>query len=374
MSGKSHERAEAVVEAMILNPDCKVVCIREIQKSLTFSAKALIESKIRSMEMAFLFDIQDKVIKRRGGTGICIFQGMQDHTADSVKSLEGFDIAWIEEAQSLSAKSLRLLRPTIVRKKGAEIWATWNPSQPEDAIEVFAKNVENDDSAVIVHVNFDQNKFLDPSALEEIDADRKRYPEDFDHVYLGAYDFRSELRVFKHWREEECAPTDKDDLYYGADWGFANDPTVLLRAWLDKPSKTIYVDQQVDGVGVEIDHTPDLFDKIPEARKYKIRADSARPETISFISRRGFRIEGVEKGKGSVEDGIEWLRSYDIIVHPRCKLLLKELRLYSYRENKVGDILPKVEDANNHCIDALRYAFEPLIKKRGIDYVKMAQF
>lgn len=369
MSGKSHERAEAVVEAMIMNPSCKVVCIREIQKSLKFSAKALIEKKILDLGVSHLFDVQSAEIKSKLGNGVCIFQGMQDHTADSIKSLEDFDIAWIEEAQSLSAKSLKLLRPTIVRKAGAEIWATWNPDMPEDAIEVFAASVANDPNAIVIHVNYDQNPFLDQGALDEIAADKKRYPLDFDHVYLGEYNYRSDVRVFSNWTVEECEPTFDDVLYYGADWGFAQDPTVLLRSWIDDVSKRIYVDYEISKVGVETDCLPKFFQGVPESSKYVIMGDSARPETISYLNRHGYNVKGVLKGKGSVEDGVDWLRGYEIVVHPRCKELQKELRLYSYKVDKNDNILPKIEDSYNHCVDALRYAYENQIRKTNSDFI-----
>ena len=105
-SGKSHFMAERLVLKHIEHEDFSSVCIREIQKSLQFSAKRLIEAKIRKFGVAHLFDITAKEIRRIGGTGIIIFQGMQDHTAESIKSLEDFDLAWVEEAQSLSQRSL----------------------------------------------------------------------------------------------------------------------------------------------------------------------------------------------------------------------------------------------------------------------------
>lgn len=118
-SGKSHTFAEMLVEEHIHDKDLQSVCIREIQKSLKFSAKKLIESKIREFGVSHLFEITLTEIRRVDGQGLIIFQGMQDHTADSIKSLEGFDRAWVEEAQSISKRSLELLEPTI-RKDGRD--------------------------------------------------------------------------------------------------------------------------------------------------------------------------------------------------------------------------------------------------------------
>lgn len=346
-----------------MNPDFKIVCIREIQKSLKFSAYSLIVAKIHAMGLTHMFNILLNEIRRIGGAGVCIFQGMQDHTADSIKSLEGFNIAWVEEAQSLSAKSLKMLRPTI-RAPGSEIWFTWNPDQPEDAVDKFLRQFgDGDDEAVTVHVNYYDNPWLTEALRREMEWDKANSPEDFDHVWLGAYNTRSEARVFRNWRIEDCEPAPGEHLYYGSDWGFSQDPAVLLRAWIDESKREIYVDHQINRIGLEIDQTPEFFDLIPEAREHLIRADSARPEMNSYMNRKGFRVAGVKKGRDSVEMGVKFLKSHTIVVHSRCALLQKELRLYSYEINKAGDILPRIEDKNNHCIDALRYAFEPLYKK-----------
>jgi phage terminase large subunit len=187
-SGKSHEFAGMVVEAMVADPDCSVVCIREIQKSLTLSAKKLIEAKIVAFGVSHLFEVLKTEIRRIGGTGICIFQGMQDHTADSVKSLEGFKIAWIEEAQSLSARSLALLRPTI-RVEGSEIWATWNPRRRGDPIEKLLRNgAKPRGNAIVVRANYTDNPFLPSPMLKEAEDDKEDDPDGFGHTWLGEYE------------------------------------------------------------------------------------------------------------------------------------------------------------------------------------------
>ena len=112
-SGKSHFFAELLVEEHVSNQSQRSVCIREVQKSIKMSAKLLIENKIEQLGVGEYFEVQDSIIKSRKGGGMMIFQGMQNHTADSIKSLEGFDRAWIEEAQSVSHRSLELIRPTI---------------------------------------------------------------------------------------------------------------------------------------------------------------------------------------------------------------------------------------------------------------------
>ena len=131
-SGKSHYFAERLVIRAVERGGFRAVCIREIQKSLKESAKKLIEDKIEALGVSGLFEVLTDQIRTPDG-GVIIFQGMQDHTAESIKSLEGFDVAWVEEAQTLSATSLKLLRPTI-RKEGSELWFSWNPTRKTDPI------------------------------------------------------------------------------------------------------------------------------------------------------------------------------------------------------------------------------------------------
>lgn len=185
-SGKSHEFAGMIVEEMIYNPDFSAVCIREIQKSLKNSAKKLIVAKIKEFGVTSLFEVLNAEIRRIGGSGMCIFQGMQDHTADSVKSLEGFDVAWIEEAQSLSQRSLDLLRPTI-RKMGSEIWASWNPRRRGDPIEKLLRHNKRND-AIVVKTNYTDNPFLPETLLKEAQSDKELNPDGFGHTWLGEYE------------------------------------------------------------------------------------------------------------------------------------------------------------------------------------------
>ncbi len=172
--------------------------------------------------------------------------------------------------------------------------------------------------------------------------------------------------MFKNWRVEAFDTPADAGFLLGADWGFARDPTVLLRCFA--VGRALFVDHEAYRVGCEIDRTPALFDTVPESRRATIIADSARPETISYMQRHGFgNIRPATKGTGSVEDGVEFLKAHDILVHPRCRHLADELALYSYRTDaKTGEILSALEDRGNHCIDALRYAVEGL-RRGGYD-------
>jgi phage terminase large subunit len=366
-SGKSHFFGELAIEKMIMDPDTSIVCIREIQRSLKFSAKKLLENKIRKLGVMHLFDITQIEIRRKEGTGIIIFQGMQDHTADSIKSLEDFDVAWVEEAQGLSARSLKLLRPTI-RNPNSELWFSWNPDLPEDPVDSLLRgpNALPPSEATVVEVNFGDNPFLPDTLYNEMLGDRKRDPDGFNHVWEGGYNTRSESQIFNgKWVVDEFKPKASwGRPYFGADWGFSQDPTVLMKSWVYE--NTLYIEDEAWGIGVDIEDTPALFDEITGSRKYMIRADCSRPETINHVKNKGFQIKGTAKWKGNVEDGITYIRSFDkIVIHPRCKHMLDEARLYSYKICKrTQDILPDIIDKNNHCWDAMRYALDPLVRAK----------
>lgn len=332
------------------------VCVREIQKSLAQSVKKLLENKIEALGVGHLFEVQEAQIKTPGG-GLIIFQGMQNHTADSIKSLEGYDIAWVEEAQSLSQRSLDLLRPTL-RKPGSELWFSWNPNLETDPVDVLLRSENPPPDAVVVQANYRDNPWLPDVLKQELEYDQKRDPDKFAHVWLGEYQRNSEARVFKNWTIEEFDAPKGATFRLGADWGFSIDPSVLVRCYVD--GRRLYVDYEAYMVGCEIDNLPNLFDRVPESRKWFITADSARPETISYMQKHGYpRINAAIKGAKSLEEGVQFLQSYDIVVHPRCQHLIDELTLYSYETDPLtGTVLPKLADKHNHVIDSLRYALE----------------
>lgn len=359
-SGKSHFFAESLVERCILHQGTRWACIREVQKSLEQSVKRLLEDKIEMLKVGHLFNIRKFEIETPGG-GIIIFQGMQNHTADSIKSLEGFDGAWVEEAQSLSQRSLDLLRPTI-RKEGSELWFSWNPNEDTDPIDAFLRTDNPPPDSVVIKVNYTDNPWL-PSVLKaEMEYDRQRDYEKYLHVWEGEYVKNSNARVFKNWRIDDFERPDGTVYRLGADWGFATDPSVLVRASIE--GRNLYIDHEAYMVGCEIDQLPDLFDRVPDSRKWFITADSARPETISYMRNHGFpKINRAIKGAKSVEEGVEFLNSFDIVVHSRCVHTIDELKNYSYKVDELtGQVLPVLADKDNHVIDALRYAMEGIRK------------
>lgn len=366
-SGKSHFFAEMMVERALMEPGFRGAAIREIQKSTKLSVKQLIEDKIRKLGVSSRFEIRETEI-RTPGDGLIIFQGMQDHTADSIKSLEGFDVAWCEEAQSLSDRSVKILRPTF-RKPGSELWFSWNPENPEAPVDKLLRGEEHDDGwQVVVEANWRDNPWFGEEMEKERQRDLARDPDTYGWIWEGEYLVISDAQIFRNRVSVEPfeTPVEVDRFFFGADWGFAMDPTALIRCFIR--DECLYIDHEAGQASVEIDEIgAKVFDKVPGSRDWPIKADSARPETISYMRRQGYAIDAAEKWPGSVEDGIAHLKGFKrIVVHPRCENTAREFRLYRYKVDKLtGDVLPIIVDKNNHWLDALRYSLDGYIQRRG---------
>lgn len=354
-SGKSHFFGELWLEENV-SEKLDFVCVRETLKSLEFSVKKLLESKIEAFNAGDYFEVQDRRILSKKG-GVTIFEGMQNHTAESIKSLEGFDRSWFTEAQNATDKSLTILRPTI-RKPGSQLWFDWNPDLATDPIDKLLRGPVVPPDAIVVQANYMDNPWLPDELRAEMEFDRSRDMDKYEHVWLGKYRQSSQARVFRNWTVEEFDVDPTAVLRQGADWGFSIDPTVLIQCYI--VGRKLYVPYEAYRVGCEIVDTPDLFMSVPDAEKWSITADSARPETISHLQKHGFpKIRPAIKGARSLEEGVEFLKSFDIVVHPRCKHLIDELTLYQYKQDPLtNEVLPVLEDKNNHVIDALRYACE----------------
>lgn len=356
-SAKSMSFAIALVLKAAQKP-LRILCTREIQGSIKDSVKAEIELAIERSGLGWFYTVLETEIRGKNGS-LFTFAGLR-HNATAIKSKAGIDIAWVEEADMVSQVSIDILDPTI-RKPGSEIWFTWNPRFETDPVDVMFRT-DPPPGSIVRRVNWNDNPwFAETELVRKLEWDRDRDPDKYAHVWLGEYSRNSEQRVFRNWRVEAFDTPREARFRFGADWGFAVDPTVLVRCYLD--SRTLYVDHCVSEVGCEIDKTPALFDRVPDSRKWPITADSARPETVSYMRRQAFKIVSAIKGAGSIEDGVEFLKSFDIVVHPRCEPVIEELTLYSYKvDAQTGEVLPVLEDKHNNTIDALRYALEGLRK------------
>lgn len=221
-SGKSHFFGELLVETCQAERGTLAVCIREAQRTLAQSSKRLIEGKIAALGLGQGFrPFSDRIATP--GDGLIIFRGMQDHTAESIKSLEGFRIAWIDEAQTLSVRSLSLLRPTI-RAPRSELWASWNPRRKSDAVDDFLRSRKHD-GAVVVKANWRDNPWLPAVLDEERRLDLALYPDRYEHIWEGDY-----VRTFEGAYFADLLAQARREGRIGK---VAADPLLPLRAFID---------------------------------------------------------------------------------------------------------------------------------------------
>ena len=394
---KSHACARYLL-ALAYERSLKVLCLRELQSTLADSSYALLSSLIESdWRLREHFQVLANDIRGVNGSRF-VFKGLLNYTSDSIKSFEGFDCAWTDESQRLSARSLKLLLPTI-RKSGSFYIFSLNPEKAEDP--VYDELIEKDRPDVYkAHFTYLENPFCSPEIKALAELDKRDYSV-FAHVWLGELLILSEARIFKNWeigvfdsqelieewtqedRERALSPDGmfKKDynkalnqqrklkrstaIMYGLDWY----PCSAVRCFLDPSGTLLYVDFDWFS-DPDFDHLADSIIKAMPGIEHsnRVRADCARPELIKHVGKKIPGIEGSKKWPGSVLDGIKWLQGRErIIVHERCAHLAEEFRLYSWQVDRHTEkiIINQPEDEFNHVIDALRYAVQDFIKVRG---------
>lgn len=362
-SGKSYAFANALL-ARSLEKKRRLLCTRELQTSIRDSVHRLLCDRITDLRLDPFFDIKQDSIRSANGSEF-LFKGLKNNISE-IKSLEGVDICWTEEAERISKDSWEILIPTI-RKPDSEIWVSFNPDEEEaSTYQRFVKNPPPDCRGD--EILFSDNELFPDILRREMEYCRRVDPEGYQHIWLGKPRRYAHALIFKgKYRCEDFTTPEDVQFFFGADWGFSNDPTCLLRMFIR--DHRLYIDWESYAIGVEIEQLPEFFDRIPDVKKWRIKADCARPETISYMASKGFNILGAEKGKGSVEDGIEFLRSFEeIVIHSRCPHTYQDYNNYRWKTDKItGLVLPQPADGFDHAPDASRYAIEDYIKlKRSI--------
>lgn len=352
-----------------------ILCGREFQNSLDDSSFAEVRAAILSDPyQRTRWEIGRQFIRHVTGKVEYAFSGLR-HNIESIKGKSRILIAWVDEAEQVSELSWRTLIPTVREQQSpeeaargiywiSEIWVTYNPSKETSATNLRF-NLQATADMKIVEMNWSDNPWFPEVLDDERLRDLRSRPLDYAHIWEGAYRSRSDAQVFTNWTIKEFVAPDDAVFRFGADWGFSIDPTVLVRGYLN--GRTFYIDHEAYQVGCEVDKTPDLFDTVPRSREFRITADSARPEVVSYMRRHGFpKINPAIKGTGSIEDGISFLQSFDIVVHPRCVNVIRELGTYAYKIDRMTEeVLPVLDDKDNHTIDAMRYALEGL-RRAGV--------
>lgn len=340
---------------------------REFQNSIEDSSKALLEDRIAALGLPGWQPLQTELRCLNGS--YVRFVGLRTNP-DSVKSKEAITDMWIEEANRLSMPTITKLMPTLGRVGAPKLYLTFN-LESEDS-PVFREFILNPQpNSVIIKTTYRDNPHFPPYLKLQMERMRRIDPELAAHVWDGEPLTISKAQIFAgRWSVDTFEPGAESDgwrgPFYGADFGFAADPNVLVETWIRE--NILYIAKEAFGWKVENSELPALYRKIrPDIAAWPIRADSARPETISYLNHEcGMNVQGVKKWQGSVEDGIAFMRSFDkIVIHPSCKHMEEAMKGYSFKVNKdTGDVLPIPLHAYSDGPDAVRYSLEPMIRKR----------
>jgi phage terminase large subunit len=375
--GRGASRSWTFARALLIRGSqvkLRILCCREFQKSIADSVHKLLEDQIALLKLPG-WKIQKASISHAGTGTEILFEGLRYNT-NRVKSLEGIDICWVEEAESVSKDSWDILIPTI-RKTGSEIWISFNPDLEDDpTYERFV--IKNPPNAIVRKVGWEDNPWFPEELREEKDYLYSVDPEAAEHVWGGMPRKSTEAQILHgKYRVEAFEPqSDWIGPLYGADFGFAEDPAALVELYIARAKGKfqrvsqgqLYVRRESWKIRLD-NHkiVPYWRQTVREIGRQIIRADSSRPETISYLRQHGLpRIVPVYKWPGSIEDGIGYLRGYEsIIIHPDCKHAVQEAKLWSYMvDKKTNEILPEVLDKHNHIWDAVRYALQPMIRMK----------
>lgn len=384
--GRGSSKSWTIARILLLkamNTQMRILCTREIQDSIKDSVHKLLKDQIDLLELQG-YTVQNDVIRHTNGSEF-LFKGLYSNLS-KIKSFEGVDVCWIEEAESISSASWEVLDPTI-RKSGSEIWISFNPRYEDDIIyKTFI--VEPPENALVVKVNWQDNKYFPDELKAQKDHMARTDPDLYLHIWEGELKRNTAEQIFhSKWIIEDFESNPRlEHYYFGADFGFSNDPNTVNRVYVAAHEKygpnCLFIEYEANDrpydqderiTSSDIDELPNLYDTIPFIRDYDITADSARPETISYMCKQGFSVVGAIKGPGSIEDGITFIRSFDkVIIHSRCVNTIWEFKSYKYKvDSKSGQITNKIIDKFNHHIDGIRYALEPLMKSYIIDYSKI---
>jgi phage terminase large subunit len=355
---KSHGTAEAIVAHACQRCE-RVVCGRQFQASIKDSVKELLEKKIKSMGMAAFWSSTERELVNVSNGSRFSFVGM-DRNPESAKSLEGATIFWGEEAQNFTALSIELIIPTI-RTQGSRMYWTWNPRYKTDPVDALFRSPHPPEKSYVKMVNYTDNPWFYQTRMpSELRRMKLSNPKRALHVWDGGYDENPDAAIFTSYEigRPDYIP-EKEWPRFGLDFGYAKDPSALIKAYLLEDQATIYIAAEAYGHQVASRHLPDLIRSVSEAGVFPIVADSSRPETIEALCNAGLNVIPSRKGAGSVKNGINWLQGYKLLIDPDCQNFADEVKKYKWKQDRKGTILPVPESNQaDHGIDALRYAFE----------------
>ncbi len=345
-----------------------ILITREYQSSIKDSTYSELKNIINKENLHDYYEIKhDTIVGKKDYNQYTkfIFKGLAKDI-NTIKSTADIDICFVEEAETIKAYDWDVLIPTV-RKANSQIIIAFNPVEEQsDTYQRFVIN--KPPHSLGIEINYPDNPFLSDTALAEIEYMKEKNYSKYEHIYLGKPISMTEDVVFKNYFKIEkldITHNTRDFLYngtkvyplYGLDFGFSTDPTAIIEVFL-LDDDIIYINREIYEHKLLITKYAELIkQKMPEAINKRFHCDSARPDSIAQLNHDGLNCEGATKSKGSIEAGIEYLKGKQIIVNPDCKNMIYELYNYKYKIDKqTSQITTDIIDANNHLIDALRYA------------------
>lgn len=348
----------------------RVGCFREFQNSINESSKQLLTDLIQKYKLPDFVITDTAIVNKLNGSDF-LFKGLH-RNEQNIKSTEGIDIAWVEEAQTVSNKSIEILTPTV-RKPGSRIIYTYNREEEADPIHQRLV-IEGRPNALVINVNYQiaqKYGFLSPEILAEIEDDKLKRPFLYKYKWLGEPNLNLEGRIYTGWNIIDEIPYEARLERYGLDFGWHPDPAALVAVYYYNGG---YI---LDEVGYQLEWSNrEIGETLKNLPKALCIADSAEPKSIAEVKMYGVNITPTLKGADSVRHGIRAVQDQKISVTKRSVNLLKEYRNYLWAVDKEGHVLPGIpEDGNDHLLDATRYAISslaPVIRKREL-YQNLSQ-
>ena len=370
-STKSSFTAIEIVVGIVTDPTANALCLRKVGDTLRTSIHENISWAIDVLGWSDFWDIKVSPAEFTylpTGQKI-ILKGLDKaQKLKSIKVQKGyFKYLWFEELDEFSGlEEVRNVEQSVLRAGDQFVeFLTYNPPNDVNNWVNEEAMAENNDRYVHHSTYLDvPESWLGSRFIKDAERLKKNDYSAYLHEYMGEIVGRADQIVFNGKFVVEDFEVDNvwGSPIFGADWGFSQDPTTLNKMYVYRD--VLYLTHEANAIGCDTVDVPELFDKVPESRSYRIRADSARPETISHVRNSGFDCIATEKWTGSVEDGVAFMRSFEkIVIHSRCKHTIEEFKKYSYKVCRLTkDILPDIVDDYNHHIDGIRYGLSPLIQ------------
>jgi PBSX family phage terminase large subunit len=379
-STKSSFTAIEIVLGVVRDPNANALCLRKVSDTLRTSIHENISWAISELELEEFFESKvspPEFVYKPTGQKI-ILKGLDNpQKLKSIKVKRGyFKYLWFEELDEFGGlEEIRNVQQSVLRAGDEFIeFLTYNPPNDVNSWVNEEAKAENSDRYVHHSTYLDvPQHWLGGRFIRDAERLKKNDYDAYRHEYLGDIVGRADQIVFSGKWEERDFEVDNawGDPLFGADWGFSQDPTALNKMYIY--DDVLYITHEAHAIGCDTVDTPELFDTVPDSRRHLIYADNARPETISHMNRFGFQVTGASKWKGSVEDGVAFMRSFKkIVIHSRCVHTIEEFKKYAYKVHRLTkEILPDILDENNHHIDAIRYGLSTLIQNKDEGFIAL---